>query len=104
MTLTIKVWDVRDGLAVYANTPDGKHIIIDAGVGSHEEGDFYPLYYLNKNHNVQIIDYAIITHPHKDHIEEIKNLIALKPKVLTRPKHITKEDLNDIREEDQELF
>ena len=43
MTLTIKVWDVRDGLAVYANTPDGKHIIIDAGVGSHEEGDFYPL-------------------------------------------------------------
>ncbi len=104
MTLTMKIWDVKQGLAVYVNTPNGKHITIDAGIGSHEEGEFYPLYHINKNHNVEKIDFAIITHPHKDHIQEIKNLVVLKPKVLLRPKHITKNDLREIRDEDKELF
>ncbi|MCA9495320.1 MAG: MBL fold metallo-hydrolase [Nanoarchaeota archaeon] len=105
MTLSIKVWNVKHGLAIYINTPDGKHITIDAGIGSHnEENDFYPLYHLNKNHNVEKIDYAIITHPHKDHIEEIKNLKALSPKVISKPNHITENDIGKIKEEDKEIF
>jgi len=104
MTLTIKIWDVQKGLAVYANTPNGKHIIIDAGTGSNEDKEFYPLYHLNKNYGLRQIDYAIITHPHKDHIQEIKNLDALKPKVLYRPSHITKDDVGEIRKEDDAIF
>src|SRR3989338_236312 len=106
MTLTINIWDVLQGLAIYVNTPKNNHITIDAGIGSNRDTAFYPLSYLNKSQGVKQIDYAILTHPHKDHIGEIKNVLALNPRVLCRPKHIIKSDLdwNSISDSDKELF
>lgn len=103
MTLIIKIWDVLQGLAVYINTPNNKHIVIDAGIN---EKGFKPIYHINKNHSVNKIDWAIVTHPHKDHIDEIDNLSALSPRVLSRPKHITREvfDWKKIKEGDIKLF
>jgi len=91
----IIIWDVQHGSSAYIKSPNGKHIIIDAGLGSYEDSNknFSPLYHLWSKYGVKQIDYAIITHPHKDHIEDIKNLIGLKPKVLQRPKHLTKNDI-----------
>lgn len=88
------VWDVEHGSAAYIQSPNGKHIVIDAGSGSFKNGrTFSPLYHLYNRYGVQSIDYAIITHPHKDHIDDIRNLIALSPSVLWRPKHLTREDI-----------
>ncbi len=103
MTMTIKIWDVLQGLAVWIRTPNGKDIVIDAGV--HSNG-FSPIYNLNKKHNVARIDYAIITHPHKDHIDEIENLVYLNPEVLRIPKHLNEEDIlwDQIRDKDKKLF
>jgi competence protein ComEC len=69
MTMTeIKIWDVEHGSATYIKSPNGRHIIVDVGLGSYENGnDFSPLYHLWKNYGVKQIDYAILTHPHKDH-------------------------------------
>jgi len=88
------IWDVQHGSAVYIKSPNGRHIIVDIGLGSFENGnDFSPLSHLCKNYGVQQIDYAILTHPHKDHIEDIKNLKYLNPKVLRRPSHLTRGDI-----------
>jgi competence protein ComEC len=90
----ITVWDVQHGSATYVKSPNGKHIIIDAGMGSYENGtDFSPLDHLRSNYGVKRINYAILTHPHGDHIEDIDNLIDLYPKVLRRPKHLTRGDI-----------
>ncbi len=103
MTLTIKIWDVLHGLGIYINTPNNKHIIIDAGVN---EGGFSPIYHLNKKYGVKKIDWAIITHPHKDHIDEIKNISFLEPEVLSRPQQITRKnfDWKEIKEQDRDIF
>ncbi|WP_085535667.1 ComEC/Rec2 family competence protein [Massilibacteroides vaginae] len=91
----IIIWDVQHGSAAYVKSPNGRHIIVDTGLGSYENSDktFSPLYHLWKTYNVKQIDYAILTHPHKDHIEDINNLIGLSPKVLRRPKHLTRNDI-----------
>lgn len=101
------VWDVEHGSAAYIQSPNGKHIVIDAGSGSFKNGrTFSPLYHLYNRYGVQSIDYAIITHPHKDHIDDIRNLIALSPSVLWRPKHLTREDIipTHVSEDDRQLF
>ena len=56
------VWDVEHGSAAYIQSPNGKHIVIDAGSGSFKNGrTFSPLYHLYNRYGVQSIDYAIIT-------------------------------------------
>ncbi len=51
------------------------------------------------------LDGVIISHPHKDHIDDIMNFDELSPRVLVRPKHLTKEEvMQNVREEDKELF
>jgi len=90
----ITIWDVQHGSAAYIKTPNGKHIVVDAGTGSYESGyNFKPLHHLRQRYGVKQINYAILTHPHKDHIEDIDNLILLEPMVLRRPKHLTRNDI-----------
>lgn len=103
MTLTIKIWDVLQGLAIYIRTPNGKDIIIDAGIN---EKGFSPLKHIKEKYHIGTIEYAIITHPHKDHIEDIENLINFKPKVVKKPSHILKEDIdwNNLNFDDKKLF
>ncbi|GAB6179013.1 hypothetical protein JCM14036_03320 [Desulfotomaculum defluvii] len=93
--LTIVVWDVQHGSAAYIKTPNGKHIVIDLGVGSHNDNNetFSPLLHLKANWDVNQLDEVIITHPHTDHIDDIFNFYELSPKVLLRPKHLNQEDI-----------
>jgi len=100
-------WDVQHGSATYLKTPNNTHIAIDLGVGKYETGDvsFSPLLHLKYNWSVDQLDWVIISHPHKDHINDIMNFDALSPRVLNRPKHISADDImKNILDEDRELF
>ena len=106
-------WDVQHGHATYIKTPNNKHIVIDLGIGDYSgrNTSFSPLLHLKNNYGVQQLDYVIITHPHLDHIDDILNFDALKPKVLHRPKQITNAEVmqeeNDVitfRNQDKPKF
>jgi competence protein ComEC len=107
MSLKIIVWDVQHGSATYMQTPNGTHIVKDLGTGSFGENDrkFSPLIHLKNKYDVSRLDYIIISHPHKDHIDDILNFDSLRPRVLTRPSHLSREDImKDVKEEDKPLF
>ena len=99
-------WDVQHGSSTYIITPGGQHIVIDLGVGSYGDSDseFSPLLYLKHKWNVKQLDGVILTHPHRDHLDDIFNFDELSPRVLSRP--ILNED--DIRAgnrvEDKEII
>ena len=105
--VTVVFWDVQHGNAVYIRTPNNRHIVIDLGTGSYGENnlEFSPLLYLKNRYGVTQLDYVIVTHPHLDHIDDILNFDKLSPKVLRRPKHLTKEEImKDVREEGKPKF
>lgn len=93
--LLVKFWDVKHGHATYIKTPNGRHIVIDLGIGTFSGSNefFSPLLHLKDVYGVKTIDYCIITHPHMDHIDDIMNFRSLSPKTLLRPKHIPEEAL-----------
>jgi beta-lactamase superfamily II metal-dependent hydrolase len=93
--LEVVVWDVRHGSATYIKTPNSTHIVQDLGTGDISGGkaDFSPLLYLKNRYGVSQLDYVIISHPHRDHIDDIFNLDALSPRVLLRPKHLTEDQI-----------
>ena len=103
--LLIKIWDVEHGLAIYIKTPNNRHIVYDLGIGSYKSGDtFSPLKHLKKKYNVNKIDYLFISHPHKDHIEDIVNL-DIVPDVVVRPKWLDSEiDFSKISNSDEKIF
>ncbi len=101
---TVMFWDVQHGHATYIKTPNNRHIVVDLGTGDYsgKNMEFSPLKYLHTNYGVQSIDYVVITHPHLDHIDDILNFDLLKPKVLSRPKQITNEELLEgVQEKDR---
>ncbi len=93
--LRLVVHDVEHGSAAYLETPNGKQMIIDLGVGSTERDDqnYSPLTHLWHRYGVRKLDLAIITHPHRDHLDDIDNLHFFSPALL-RPRHLA---VNDIR-------
>lgn len=93
--LELVIWDVQHGSSAYLKTPNGKHIAIDLGTGnlSDDENAFSPLLHLKNKYNVEQLDEVIITHPHTDHIDDIMNFDILSAKTLTRPNHLSKEDI-----------
>ena len=99
-------WDVQHGNAVYINTPNNRHIVIDLGIGSYGSGqEFSPLKHLKYTYGIDQLDYVVITHPHLDHIDDILNFDLLSPKVLLRPKYLSKENiLQDARDQDMAKF
>jgi len=105
-SLEIIFWDVQHGSATYIKTPNGTHLVKDLGTGSYGRNEeFSPLLYLKNKYKVKQLDGVIISHPHKDHIDDIMNFDELSPRVLVRPKHLTKEEvMQNVREEDKELF
>ncbi|KRD06491.1 MBL fold metallo-hydrolase [Flavobacterium sp. Root901] len=115
MNQTVKMifWDVQAGHATYIKSPNGKHIVIDLGIGSFDDNNngFSPLMYLKEHMDINQLDYVIITHPHFDHIEDILNFDSLSPKALLRPDHITNEEVmqeekatRTIRNRDKPIF
>jgi competence protein ComEC len=87
--LKIVIWDVQHGNAAYIRTPNNQHIVIDLGTGSRSDLTFSPLRYLKNFWGVTQLDCVIITHPHRDHLDDIFNFDDLHPKVLYRPNHIS---------------
>lgn len=88
-------WDVEHGSATTVVTPNKKYLAIDLGTGSYENSDatFSPLLHLKNHYNVNQLHTVIISHPHRDHIDDIGNFDALCPLVLTRPKHLNEDDI-----------
>jgi beta-lactamase superfamily II metal-dependent hydrolase len=86
--LEITVWDVNHGSAVYIKTPNNRHIVVDLGDGD----KFSPLQTLYSQ-GVQQLDAVVITHPHRDHLDDIFNLSLLSPKSLWWPKSLTPQEI-----------
>src|SRR5689334_20175458 len=83
-------WDVQHGHACYVRTPNDRHMAIDLGTGAYGNSKaFSPLLHLKNRYGVSQLDYVIITHPHRDHIDDIFNFAALSPTTLRRPNHLT---------------
>ncbi|HLG13725.1 MAG TPA: MBL fold metallo-hydrolase [Blastocatellia bacterium] len=67
--LVVRCLDVGQGDSELIEMPDGETILIDAG----EHGS--PTVDLLKKHGVTRIDLAIATHPHSDHIGEMREVL-----------------------------
>lgn len=100
-------WDVQHGSAIYIKTPNGKNIVIDLGMGSYSDSDFEfsPLLHLKNNYNIDQLHGIIITHPHRDHLDDIFHFHELSPQVLLIPRHLSESDIKDgNREQDAEVI
>jgi beta-lactamase superfamily II metal-dependent hydrolase len=82
--LEITIWDVNHGNAAYIKTPNGRHIVVDMG----DAENFSPFQTLH-GQGVRNVDVAVITHPHRDHLDDIFNFHLLSPTVLWRPSHLS---------------
>src|SRR5438270_9584490 len=93
--LLMVFYDVQHRSASYLKTPNNKHIMIDLGTGSIKDSNetFSPLTRLKDYWGVEQLDQVIITHPHRDHIDDIENFDALSPRLLLRPTHLTEEEI-----------
>lgn len=93
--LRIVVWDVQHGSAAYIKTPNGKNIAVDLGTGSYGYGmrEFSPLLHLRDHWGVNQIDAVIVTHPHRDHLDDISQFDLMSPSLLTTPRHLTDQEV-----------
>ncbi len=93
--LQLIFWDVQHGSAAYIRTPGGRHIALDLGTGSVGASNraFSPLRYLRDRYGVSRLDQVIISHPHRDHIDDIFQFDTMSPRCLSRPKHLTEADI-----------
>ncbi len=74
--LRVTIFDVGQGDAAHIQTPNGKHILIDAGIWSpgFNSGESVILPYL-KEAGIEKLDAVILSHPHADHIGGILSLM-----------------------------
>lgn len=101
------VWDVQHGNAIYVKTPNNKHLVFDLGIGDYSGNNqaFSPLSTLWYKYGVRELNYVMITHPHLDHIDDILNLGSFSPRVISRPKYLTREDvMKNVRDQDRSKF
>ena len=68
MPTELYVWNVENGTAIYAKTPNNKNVVIDCGAST----SFSPAKYLDSL-GVRI-DFLVISHPHRDHIEDLEGI------------------------------
>lgn len=88
--MQLLMWNVQHGSAAYIRTPSGKHIAIDLGAG--DEFSFSPLRHLWQS-GIRKLDHVTITHPHMDHIDDIRYFDAFEPQTLKIPCHLTENDI-----------
>ena len=86
------LWDVEHGLSIWIQTPSGQNHCIDAG--KNNDTAFSPYAHMRIRHNVQMLDYLIISHPDKDHIEGLPDLVKNLgyPRVLCRNRTLPDQD------------
>jgi len=82
------LWDVEHGLAIWIQTPNGHNHCIDAGHNNDE--NFSPFHHMYYGYGVKKVDYLIISHPDKDHIEGLPSLVKYlgRPSVFTQNKSL----------------
>ena len=80
------LWNVEHGISIWVVTPNGHNHWIDLG----KTDTFSPSQHVYQKHGVRNIDYLIISHPDKDHIEDLPNFIYYfgGPRTLTRNKSL----------------
>lgn len=103
------IWDVKHGSAIFIKAPNEKIFLIDLGRGDYSENsdDRSPLETIRHHYNIHTIDHLTITHPHKDHIDDILNLdnLGIDIRVLQIPTWLTKDDVMiGISENDKPKF
>lgn len=69
--LTVHFLDVGKADCIVIQTPNGRHMLIDAGKKKHAD---LICSYLNKE-NIKKLDVVVGTHPHKDHIGALDDII-----------------------------
>ena len=86
------LWDVEHGLAIWIQTPNGQSHCIDAG--KNNDTEFSPYKLMRTKYKVTNIDYLIISHPDRDHIEGLPSLIEHigEPRVFCRNKSLPDEE------------
>ena len=98
-------FDVQHGHATYIKFPSGRHWFIDLGQGSIQDTNetFSPLSHMRYRYGVTELDNLVITHPHHDHIVDLKHLKLAVARVVTAPRHLTDVDVRGgNRDEDME--
>ena len=101
------IWNVQHGSAAYLKTSSGKHVIFDLGTGTQAEpmSTFSPLKHLREHHNVSKLDFAVISHPHADHIGDVYELLGMAPSKVVYPNHLSERDiLGDNKQSDKNLL
>lgn len=85
-----KLWDVGHGLSIWIKTPNGQNHWIDLG----KTDNFSPTEHVKKMYNVNNIDFLIISHTDKDHLEDITNFLNNfgEPSVILRNKSLPEKD------------
>lgn len=73
--LYFTLWDVGHGLSIWLKTPRGHNHWIDLG----KSADFSPSEHVSELYNVKRIDHLIISHLHKDHLEDLPNFLKRFP-------------------------
>lgn len=93
--LKLVFWDVQHGSSTYIETPNRKRIVQDLGTGSYSNDNkiFSPLIYMKDKFKIHDIDCIIITHPHKDHIDDILNLEKFSLQKFFYPSSINEENI-----------
>jgi competence protein ComEC len=84
--LSFTLWDVGHGVSIWIRTPNGSNHWIDLGRTS----DFSPSRHVRRAYGVTAIDYLTISHPDKDHLEDLPEFKATfgDPKALMRNKSL----------------
>ena len=84
MSLAVKFYDVGHGSCTHIITPNGRHYLVDVGSRSDKS---VCKHIADKYLGMGEIDYLVITHPHLDHIYDLRSMqtLGLGPKVLQRP-------------------
>ena len=89
--LMFTLWDVGHGVSIWIRTPNGSNHWIDLGRTS----EFSPSEHVGRAYRVSEIDYLVISHPDKDHLEDLPQFRATfgDPRALMRNKSLPDIDM-----------
>ena len=82
--LEITIWDVQHGSATYIKTPNNRHIAVDFGASD----GFSPLKDLYAR-GLRWLDVGLITHPHRDHLDDLPTFGLMPLHALWTPWHLS---------------
>lgn len=67
------IWKVEHGSSAFIQTPNYKRVLMDAG----RSDSFSPSEHLFHNWNITEINKLVVSHPHRDHIQDLPTLMGL---------------------------